>query len=63
MEDTFDKNRLDEDLITAVQNRPALYDFRLPLKQRGKKEKDDLWNEVSIYLKGKIEILYNYEVI
>ncbi|KYN10146.1 THAP domain-containing protein 9 [Trachymyrmex cornetzi] len=29
-----------------------LYDFRLPLKQRGRKQKDDLWNEVSIYLKG-----------
>lgn len=53
----FDKDRLDEDLITAVKNKPALYDFRLPLKQRGRKQKDDLWNEVSVQLKGKIILI------
>ncbi|XP_011881967.1 PREDICTED: uncharacterized protein LOC105569825 isoform X2 [Vollenhovia emeryi] len=53
-----DKDRLDEDLIAAVKNKPALYDFRLPLKQRGRKQKDDLWNEVSVDLKGKIMLSY-----
>lgn len=57
-----DKNKIDEDLIIAVKDRPALYDFRLPIKQRGRKQKDDLWNEISVYLKGSkiILIMYNY---
>lgn len=48
-----DKDKLDEDLITSVRNKPALYDFRLPVKQRSRKQKDDLWNAVSVDLKGK----------
>ncbi|XP_071636987.1 uncharacterized protein [Temnothorax longispinosus] len=47
-----DKDRLDEELISAVKNRPALYDSSLPVKQRGRKQKDRLWNEVSVLLKG-----------
>lgn len=57
MDNSFDKDRLEEDLITAVKNKPALYDFCLPLKQRGRKQKDDLWNEVSVQLKGKIILI------
>lgn len=51
------KERLDEDLITTVKNGSASYNFRLPLKQRERKQKDNLWNEVSIYLKGKIILI------
>ncbi|XP_025161390.1 uncharacterized protein LOC112588061 [Harpegnathos saltator] len=53
VEDTdCNKEQLDEDLISAVKSRPALYDFRLPLKERGRKQKADLWREISVYLKG-----------
>ncbi|KYN12330.1 hypothetical protein ALC57_15502 [Trachymyrmex cornetzi] len=50
------KEQIDEDLIAAVKSRPALYDFRLPLKERGRKHKDALWKEISEYLKGMIYI-------
>ncbi|XP_018360975.1 PREDICTED: uncharacterized protein LOC108759824 [Trachymyrmex cornetzi] len=50
------KEQLDEDLIAAVKSRPALYDFRLPLKERGRKHKDASWKEISEYLKEKLEI-------
>lgn len=36
----------DEQLISLVQQRPALYNFRLPLKQRTKDIKDKLWKEI-----------------
>jgi len=49
---------LDEDLISAVQKRRALYDYRIPLKERGRLKKDDLWKDVNQYLKGKIYIYY-----
>ncbi|KAM0737119.1 hypothetical protein ACS0PU_000212 [Formica fusca] len=47
-----DTEKLDEDLISAVKERPALYDFRIPVKERGRKRKDCLWQEVSVCLKG-----------
>ncbi|KYQ53895.1 hypothetical protein ALC60_07188, partial [Trachymyrmex zeteki] len=50
------KEQLDEHLIAAVKSRPALYDFRLPLKERGRKHNDALWKEISEYLKGMIYI-------
>ncbi|XP_011871627.1 PREDICTED: uncharacterized protein LOC105564088 [Vollenhovia emeryi] len=53
---THDTERLDEDLISAVKERPALYDFRMPVKERGRKQKDCLWQEVSKCLKGRIYI-------
>lgn len=54
---------MDEDLISAVQKRRALYDYRIPLKERGRQKKDDLWKDVSQYLKGKIYINYKYVCI
>lgn len=54
----YDKSKLDEDLISAVQKRRALYDHRIPLKERGRQKKDDLWKDVSQYLKGKIIFYY-----
>lgn len=43
------KGQLNENLIAAVKSRPALYDFRLPVKERGRKQKDDLSREISIF--------------
>lgn len=48
----YDTERLDEDLIRAVKERPALYNFRIPVKERGREQKDFLWQEVSECLKG-----------
>ncbi|KAL6268196.1 hypothetical protein P5V15_001305 [Pogonomyrmex californicus] len=53
-----DSKRLDEDLITAVKERPALYDYRIPVKERGRKQKDYLWQEVSKYLKAEKRWIY-----
>lgn len=49
---SYDTERLDEDLIRAVKERPALYNFRIPVKERGREQKDFLWQEVSECLKG-----------
>ncbi|TGZ57696.1 histone H3 [Temnothorax longispinosus] len=38
---------VDEELISIVQQRPALYDPRIPLQERTKLKKKDLWQEVS----------------
>ncbi|EFN67915.1 hypothetical protein EAG_04453, partial [Camponotus floridanus] len=43
---------IDEDLISAVKGRPALYDYRISVKERGRKQKDCLWQEISEYLNG-----------
>lgn len=56
IEEVNDTEKLDEDLITAVKDRPALYDFRMPVKERGRKQKDCLWQEVSKCLNGSIYI-------
>ncbi|XP_067203724.1 uncharacterized protein [Linepithema humile] len=50
LEEHIDIDKLDEDLISAVKER--LYDFRIPVKERGRKQKDSLWQEVSVRLKG-----------
>ncbi|XP_077277649.1 uncharacterized protein LOC143905875 [Temnothorax americanus] len=50
--DDHDTEKLDEDLISAVKERAPLYDFRIPVKERGRKQKDCLWQEVSKCLKG-----------
>lgn len=36
---TVNKSQLDEDLISAVQKRHALYDHRIPLKERWRQKK------------------------
>ncbi|XP_077272763.1 uncharacterized protein LOC143903170 [Temnothorax americanus] len=38
--DDHDTKKLDEDLISAVKKRAPLYDFRIPVKERGRKQKD-----------------------
>lgn len=49
------KQALDEDLINAVQKRPPLYDYRMPLKEQTR-QKNDLWKKVTKDLNGKIFI-------
>lgn len=47
------KQAIDEDLIYAVQKRPPLYDYRMPLKERSR-QKNDLWKKVCEDLNDKI---------
>jgi len=47
---------VDEELISIVQQRPALYDHRIPPQERTKLKKNDLWQEVSNCLGGKFII-------
>ncbi|CAL1687583.1 unnamed protein product [Lasius platythorax] len=44
---TLETQDIDEELISIVQQRPALYDHRIPLQERTKLKKKDLWQEVS----------------
>lgn len=56
----FDDEEL---LITEVQNRPALWDFTLPLKERNVRTKNKLWEEIAQILLGKNKLkrkLRNY---
>lgn len=52
--------RVDEELISIVQLRPALYDHRISTQQRTKLKKKDLWQEVSNCLGGKLIQHYHY---
>ncbi|XP_024890297.1 uncharacterized protein LOC112466440 [Temnothorax curvispinosus] len=45
------KQEIDEELIKTVQKHPPLYDYRIPLKERGQ-QKADLWRKISEDLKG-----------
>lgn len=47
---------VDEELISIVQQRPALYDYRIPLQERTKLKNKDLWQKVSNCLGGKLMI-------
>lgn len=51
--------KIDEELISLVQQRPALYDYRIPTQERTKFKKNDLWQEVSNCLAGKTYGLLN----
>ncbi|XP_024875072.1 uncharacterized protein LOC112456629 isoform X1 [Temnothorax curvispinosus] len=54
---------VDEELISIVQQRPALYDPRLPLQERTKLKKKDLWQEVSNCLGGKLMIQHYHYIL
>lgn len=43
---------LDERLIKEVMRREPLYNFRLPLAQRGRKQAKQMWQDISIELNG-----------
>lgn len=46
------KIRLEEQLIGEIRQRPPLWNFKLPLPERGVRIKERLWEEVSIKLNG-----------
>ncbi|KYN15194.1 hypothetical protein ALC57_12584 [Trachymyrmex cornetzi] len=45
---------LDERLIEEVRKHEPLYNFRLPLSQRGRKQTKQLWQDISNELNGEI---------
>ncbi|XP_018317781.1 uncharacterized protein [Mycetomoellerius zeteki] len=49
---------LDEELISLIQQRPALYDYRIPTQERTKLKKKDLWQEVSNCVGGAYSSAY-----
>lgn len=51
----------EETLIKLVSERPPLYDFRLPLKERGRNVMKNLWEEVISELNGSnlLKYLFN----
>ena len=53
----FKSNYSDELLINLVKERPALFDIRIPLKDRSKIMKQALWYDVSKNMNGKYFIV------
>ncbi|KMQ89596.1 histone H3 [Lasius niger] len=47
-------SNLDERLIEEVRRREPLYNFRLPLAQRGRKQTKHMWQDISTELNGEI---------
>lgn len=48
------KQLLEEKIIEEIWQRPPLWNFKLPLAERGLRVKDKLWEEVAQSLDGKI---------
>ncbi|XP_024876519.1 uncharacterized protein LOC112457599 isoform X1 [Temnothorax curvispinosus] len=47
-------NNIDERLIEEVRRHEPLYNFRLPLTQRGRKQTKQMWQDISTELNGEI---------
>jgi len=47
----------EETFIKYVQDRPPLYDFRLPLQERTNSKKNNLWTEIYNLFGGKISTI------
>jgi len=60
---TSEVQGIDEELISVVQQRPILYDHRIPTQERTKLKKKDLWQEVSNCLGGKLIIQHYHYII
>lgn len=45
-------SNLDERLIEEVRRREPLYNFRLPLAQRSRKQTKEMWQDISTELNG-----------
>lgn len=45
-------SNLDERLIEEVRRREPLYNYRLPLAQRGRKQIKQMWQDISTELNG-----------
>lgn len=53
------KLRLEEQVIDEVRQRPPLWNFKLPLAERGIRVKERLWQEVAVELNGILYRLHN----
>lgn len=51
------KQLLEKKLIEEIRQRPPLWNFKLPLAERGLRVKDKLWEEVAQSLDGKIILI------
>jgi len=49
---------VDERLIEEVRKREPLYNFRLPLAQRGRKQAKQMWQDISTELNGNATKYY-----
>lgn len=56
----YQYSNLDELLITLVRERPALYDIRVPERERTKSAKQHLWYEISQQMEGIVFALNVY---
>lgn len=56
----YQYSNLDELLITLVKERPALYDIRVPERERTKSAKQNLWYEISQQMEGIVMALNIY---
>lgn len=56
---TKSKMNYDEEecLILEVQNKPPLWNYELPLKERNVKMKNQLWEEVAQVFNGKNKLI------
>lgn len=45
---------VEESLISEIQQREALWNFTLAIDRRGKRTKDQLWEEVSKSMNGNV---------
>lgn len=45
---------IEERLIEAIRRRPPLWNFRLPITERGVRSKEKLWMDVIAVMKGTI---------
>lgn len=50
----FSSGKYDEQLISLVQSHPALYDHRLPVAERTKLKKKDIWQVISNNFEGTV---------
>lgn len=47
---------IEERFIEAVQRRPPLWNFKLPVAQRGVRKKEKLWEDVVAVMKGVVTL-------
>lgn len=50
----YQSGDLDERLIEEVRSREPLYNFRLPLVQRSRKQAKQMWQDISTELNGNV---------
>lgn len=56
--DELTDDEVTEELIEEVAKEPCLYDFSLPIEQRGEKQRASAWERISRRLGGWLKIVY-----